>query len=531
MYEIRNTYRSMIVAQNGMVASSQPLAVQAGIDILKKGGNAIDAAIAVAATLNVVEPMSTGIGGDAFALIRTKEDDKVHAINASGWTPKNLTLDHFREQGLEKIPNTGILSVSVPGAVSGFEKVLERFGTMPFKEVLKPAIHYAENGFPISELVGFSWHRAVEKLNSHPVTAKNYLLNSRAPRVGEIFFSKDLANTFKTIAKGGAEEFYKGSIAKKIIDFTSKNDGFFTQEDFAAFEAEWVDPIKSSYKDYEIYQCPPNGQGIATLLQLNILKGFEIDSMIHNSSQYLHLLIEAKKLAWADLRAFASDPKFNKLPIDELLSEEYSQKQRDRINLNKAAQNVKPGLDWSSGDTVYLSVVDKDRNAVSFINSLYNGFGSGLVAEGTGVCLQNRGSLFSLDENHLNVYAPRKRPFHTIIPALATEDNLPVLSFGCMGGDVQPQGQIQMFLNMVEFGMNVQQAIEIPRFVHYDDNTVALEMGIDVKTRAELMMKGHQLRAETGQFFGGAQAVAIDYENDVLYGGSDPRRDGCAIGW
>ena len=531
MYEIRGSHRSMIVSQNGMVASSQPLAVQAGIDILKKGGNAIDAAVAVATTLNVVEPMSCGIGGDMFALIYSKQDDKIHALNGSGWSPKNLSLDHFKDKGFDKIPNTGIYSVSVPGAISGFNKALEKFGTMTFKEALKPAIYYAENGFPVSELVGFSWHRAEEKLNSHPATAKNYLLNGRAPRVGEVFYSKDIAKSFKAIAKGGVEEFYQGSIAKKIIDFTSKNDGFFTIEDFSEFEAEWVDPISSKYKEYEMYQHPPNGQGIATLLELNILKGFELDSMVHNSAQYLHLLIEAKKLAWADLRTFASDPSFNNLPIEELLSEEYSQKQRERINLNKAAKNVTPGLDWSSGDTVYLCVVDKDRNVVSFINSLYNGFGSGLVAEGTGICLQNRGSLFSLETGHLNVFEPRKRPFHTIIPAMVTKEDLPVLNFGCMGGDVQPQGQMQIFLNMTEFGMNVQQAIEAPRFVHFDDNTVALEHGIDVLTRGKLLMKGHQLKAEPGQFFGGAQAIAIDNENDVLFGGSDPRRDGCAIGW
>ncbi|MFW9923656.1 MAG: gamma-glutamyltransferase [Candidatus Thorarchaeota archaeon] len=531
MFEIRSTHRSMVLSRNGMVASSQPLAVQAGIDILKKGGNAVDAAIAVATTLNVVEPMSTGIGGDAFALIYSKKDDKLHGLNASGWSPKNLTLDYFKEKGLKEIPTTGILSVSVPGAVSGFEKALNEFGTMSFKDVLAPAIYYAENGFPVSELVGYSWHRAIEKLSQHPASAKNYLLDGRAPKIGEVFYSPDIAKTFKAIAKGGAEEFYKGSITKKIVDFISKNEGFFSLEDFAAYEAEWVKPISSSYKEFEMFQIPPNGQGIATLLQLNILKGFELDNLIHNSAQYLHLLIEAKKLAWADLRTFASDPNFNKLPINELLSEEYSQKQRDRIDLNKAGENIKPGLDWSSGDTIYLSVVDKDRNVVSFINSLYNGFGSGLVAEGTGICLQNRGSLFSLDKNHLNAYAPRKRPFHTIIPAMVMKDGLPVLNFGCMGGDVQPQGQVQIFLNLTEFGMNVQQAIEAPRFVHYDDNKVALEMGIDIKTRAELMMKGHNLRAETGQFFGGAQAIAIDNENGVLFGGSDPRRDGCAIGW
>ncbi|MHA1126827.1 MAG: gamma-glutamyltransferase [Candidatus Heimdallarchaeota archaeon] len=531
MKEFRGSHRSMTVSKNGMVASSQPLAVQAGIDILKKGGNAIDAAVAVASTLNVVEPMSTGIGGDAFSLIQMNGDKKVHAINASGWSPENLSIDYFKEQGLKKIPNIGILSVSVPGAVSGFEKVLEKFGTMPLKEVLKPAIYYAENGFPVSELVAFSWYRAIEKLSEHPETAENYLIDGRAPRVGETFYSKAIAKTFKAIAKGGAEEFYKGEIAKKIVNAVKKKGGFFTMDDFAAYEAEWVDPIKSKYKDYQVYQCPPNGQGIATLLGLNIAKGFELDSMVHNSAQYLHILIEAKKLAWADLRTFASDPSFNKLPINELLSDDYSKKQQDRIDLNKAGVNIQPGLDWSSGDTVCLAVVDKDRNVCSFINSLYNGFGSGVVAKGTGVCLQNRGSLFSLDKNHLNAFAPRKRPFQTIIPGLATKDDLPVLNFTVMGGDMQPQGQMQLFLNMVEFGMNVQQAIEAPRFNHNDANQVALEDGIDFGTRAKLLLKGHNLRAETGVFFGGAQAIAIDHEQDVLFGGSDPRRDGCAIGW
>ncbi len=531
MYEIRSSHRSMIVSKNGMVASSQPLAVQAGIDILKKGGNAIDAAVAVAATLNVVEPMSTGIGGDAFALIYSKKDEKLHSLNASGWSPKNLSIDYFEKKGMDKIPTLGIESVSVPGAVSGFEKALERFGTMSFKEVLEPAIYYAEKGFPVSELVGFSWYRAEEKLRSHPATAKNYLPKGVAPRVGETFYSKDIAKTFKLIAKGGAEEFYKGSIAKKIVEFSEKNNGFFTLEDFAAFEAKWDEPISSKYKDYEVFQCPPNGQGIATLLGLNIAKGFDMESMIHNSSQYLHLLIEAKKLAWADLRTFAADPEFNKLPLEELLSDDYSIKQQNRIDLNKAAANVSPGLDWSHGDTIYLSVVDKDRNVVSFINSLYMGFGSGLVVDGTGICLQNRGSLFSLDKKHLNSLEPRKRPFQTIIPGMAFQENLPVLNFGVMGGDMQPQGQIQVFLNLVDFGMNVQQAIEAPRFRHYDDNFIALEEGIDLKTRAELMFKGHKIRSDVGEFFGGGQAITIDYENDVLFGGSDPRRDGCAIGY
>ncbi|MHA1220882.1 MAG: gamma-glutamyltransferase, partial [Candidatus Heimdallarchaeota archaeon] len=433
MFEFRASHRSMIISKNGMVASSQPLAVHAGLEILQKGGNAIDAAIAVATTLNVVEPMSTGIGGDAFALIFSKKDDKLHALNASGWSPENRTIDFFKDQGMDKIPLAGIHSISVPGAVSGFEKALEKFGTMTFKEVLQPAINYAENGFPVSELTSFSWHRAEQKLKTHESTTKTYLPNGFAPRTGDIHYSKDIAKTFKLLAKGGAEEFYRGSIAKKIIKFTNANGGDFTSEDFAAFEAEWVDPIKSTYKDYEVYQCPPNGQGIATLLGLNIAKGFELDSMNHNSAQYLHLLIEAKKLAWADLRAFCSDPSFNKLPIEELLSDDYSEKQRNRIDLNKAAESVSPGLDWSSGDTVYLSVVDKDRNVVSFINSLYNGFGSGLVAEGTGICLQNRGSLFSLDPKHLNALAPRKRPFQTIIPAMATQNDLPVLNFGVMG--------------------------------------------------------------------------------------------------
>lgn len=531
MSEIRSTGRSMIIGQNGLVASSQPLAVNAGLDILKKGGNAIDAAIAVAATLNVVEPMSTGIGGDAFALIYSQEEDDLFALNASGWSPKALTIDYFKEKGYDKIPFTGMLPVTVPGAVSGFEKALEKFGTMDLNEVLAPAIHYAENGFPVSELISFYWHRAKEKLQTHPATAKNYLPNGRPPKVGEIFYSKDLAKTFKLIAKEGSEVFYKGSIAKAIVDFSKENKGFLSMEDLATYEAEWVEPISSNYKDYEVFECPPNGQGIATLLALNIVKGFDLEDLGHNSAKYLHLLIEAKKLAWADLKTFVSDPKFNPLPIDKLLSEEYSVKQQERIDLNVAADQVDPGLDWSSGDTVYLSVVDKDRNAVSFINSLYYGFGSGMVVEGTGICLQNRGQLFSLDEDHLNSLEPRKRPFHTIIPAMAMKDELPVLNFGVMGGDMQPQGQLQVFLNLVEFDLNVQQAIEAPRFRHFNGKKVAVEKGIDQSTRFELMLKGHEFVGETGKFFGGAQAIAIDNEKEVLYGGSDPRRDGCAFGW
>nr|NHJ85510.1 gamma-glutamyltransferase family protein [Asgard group archaeon] len=361
MIEFRSSHRSMVISQNGMVASSQPLAVQAGIDILKRGGNAVDAAIAVATTLNVVEPMSTGIGGDAFALIYSQKDGKLHSLNASGWSPEKTSIDYYEEKGMDKIPLYGIHSISVPGAVSGYEKALQEFGTMSFKEVLQPAIHYAENGFPVSELISFSWHLAVEKLSGNPAAKENYLIDGRAPSVGEVFYSKDIAKTFKAIAKGGAEEYYKGAIAKKIVDYCNANGGMFTYDDFAAYEAEWNTPIESSYKDYEIYECPPNGQGIATLLALNIAKGFELDSMVHNSAQYLHLLIEAKKLAWADLRAFTADPKFNKLPIDELLSDDYSIKQQNRIDLNKAATNVDPGLDWSSGDTIYLSVVDKDK--------------------------------------------------------------------------------------------------------------------------------------------------------------------------
>lgn len=521
----------MIIARNGIVASSQPLAVQAGIDVLKKGGNAVDAAIAVAATLNVVEPMSTGIGGDVFALIYSQKDNKLHSLNASGWSPKNLTIDYFKDKGLDKIPLEGMQAVTIPGAVSGFEKALTEFGTMSFKDVLEPAIFYAENGFPVSELIGYSWHQAIEKLKSHPATAKNYLINGRSPRVGETFYSKDLAKTFRTIAKGGAQEFYNGTIAKKIVEFSDNNEGFFTLDDFASYEAHWDTPISSKYKDYEIFQCPPNGQGIATLLGLNILKGFEIKSLIHNSSEYLHLLIEAKKLAWADLRKFVADPDFNKLPMEKLLSDEYSNKQQNRIDLNKAATNVKSGLDYSQGDTVYLSIVDKDRNVVSFINSLYYGFGSGCVVDGTGICLQNRGALFSLDPKHLNSLEPRKKPFHTIIPAMVFQNDLPILNFGVMGGDMQPQGQMQIFLNLIEYGMNIQQAIEAPRFRHYDVNMIALEQGIGVKTQAKLKAKGHEIKSDIGEFFGGAQAIAIDNEEDVLFGGSDPRRDGCAIGW
>ena len=345
MFEFRGSHRSMVICRNGLVASSQPLAVQAGVDILKKGGNAIDAAVAVAATLNVVEPMSTGIGGDAFALIYSRNEDKLHALNASGWSPKDLTLDYFIEKGFEVIPNTGILSISVPGAVSGFANAIEQYGNLTLKEVLQPAIFYAENGFPISELVGYNWNQATQKLKSHPSTANTYLPNGKAPKIGELFYSLDIAKTFRIIAEGGVEEFYNGSITKKIVDFTKKNGGFFSLEDFNEYESQWVNPISTKYKEYDVYQIPPNSQGIATLLMLNILKGFELDSIEHNSAKYLHLLIEAKKLAWADLRTYVADPDCISLPTEKLLSDDYSYKQQERIDFNKAASNVTPGLD------------------------------------------------------------------------------------------------------------------------------------------------------------------------------------------
>ncbi len=521
--------RSMVIAKNGMVATSQPLAAMAGLRILMQGGNAFDAAVATAAALNVVESMSTGIGGDMFVLAWVVKEQKLVGLNGSGRAGKKANLEFFQKKGLKRIPYRGALPVTVPGALHGWCTLLEKYGTMSLEQVLAPAIEYAEHGFPVSEIIATSWEYAERSLKDMPGFAENYLIDGRAPQIGEVFTQKALAETFKKVAKEGKDVFYKGEIAKKIVDFVQQQGGFLSLEDLAEHTSTWVEPISTAYKGYEVYELPPNGQGIAVLEMLNILEGYNLKSLGHNSADYLHLLIEAKKLAFADLYNFVSDPEFTKVPVKTMISKEYAAQLRKLINKNRAAREVKTPLIQEEGDTIYLTVVDKDRNCVSFINSLYDHFGSALVVPDTGICLQNRGALFSLDPKHPNCIEPGKRPFHTIIPAMVMKDGKPFFCFGVMGGAMQPQGHLQVLLNIIEFGMNSEEAGEAPRFRHFA-NGVALESKIDAITRYKLMHKGHRIIWAVGSF-GGYQGIMIDPKTGVLYGGSDIRKDGCALGW
>lgn len=525
---VPNQTRSAVLATNGMVATSQPLAAQAGLKILQQGGNAVDAAVGTAAMLNVVEPMSTGIGGDMFAIVYMAKTQELAGLNGSGRSAYTASIDFFAKQGMNTIPTTGVYSISVPGAVDGWETLLKKYGTMSFAQVLQPAIDHATKGFPVSEIIAADWERSVPKLEAHPDTARTYLRDGRAPKVGEIFTQQNLANTLKKIAVGGSDVFYRGDIAQEVVSSLHELGGQLTTKDFADHHSTWVKPVSTTYRGVKLFELPPNGQGIAALEMLNILEGFDLKSLGHNSAEYLHLLVEAKKLAFADRDAYYADPDKVMVPVDRLISKEYAEQQCKRINLEKAAPSFGPGL-TERGDTIYLTVVDKDRNCVSFINSLFHSFGSGIVAGNTGICLQNRGCLFSLDRKHPNRLEPHKRPFHTIIPAIAFKHEQPWLVFGVMGGDMQPQGHVQVLLNIVDFGMNVQLAGEAARFRHLHEG-LALESEITVDVRKQLAEKGHQIVEALGEF-GGYQAIMIDPDTRVLMGGSDPRKDGCVVGW
>jgi gamma-glutamyltranspeptidase/glutathione hydrolase len=520
--------RSVVHAPNGMVATSQPLAASAGLRILLQGGNAFDAAVATAAALCVVEPMMTGLGGDMFALTYSQKTKKIEALNGSGRAPKKATREHYLSQGFKEIPQNGILSISTPGTVDGWAEILEKHGSMTFAEVLQPAIEYAENGFPVAEIVAAQWKRRQSFLLRNKEAASTYLVEGKAPKEGDIFVQPQLARTLKAIAQGGRDAFYKGDIARTISDYMENNGGLLRYEDLAEHSSLWVEPIHTDYKGYQVYELPPNGQGVVTLEMLNILEDFDLASLGHNSVEYLHLLIEAKKLAYADRDHYIADPEFADVPIEKMLSKDYASERRRLINKEKAAEKVGPGMEIE-GDTVYLTVVDKDRNVVSFINSIFNSFGSGIVAGDTGVMLHNRGSLFSLDEKHLNRLEPGKRPFHTIIPAMVLKEGKPYITFGVMGGDMQPQGQVQVLMNLIEFGMNIQDAGEAPRFRH-TAGEVALESEISAGAVMQLLDKGHKVISAV-DFFGGFQGIRIDPDNGMLQGGSDPRRDGCAIGY
>jgi gamma-glutamyltranspeptidase/glutathione hydrolase len=528
--------RSVVRAEHGMVASSQPLASQAGLDVLKRGGNAVDAAIAMAAVLNVTEPMMTGIGGDAFMLVYWSKTGELKGLNASGRAPRALTLDHFMKKGLTTIPEVGMESITVPGAFDGWVTLLEKYGTMKLPDLLAPAIDYAEHGFPVMEKAAEDWEQGVPKLRLTAAAASNYLVEGRAPRPGEIFRQKNLARTFRTLAREGRDAFYRGEISRAIADYCRQNGGFITQEDLVAQKAEWVQPISTNYRGYTVYECPPNGQGLTALLMLNILEGFDLASLAREPDRYYHTLIEATKLAFADRNRYIADPAFVKVPVGQLLSKEYAARRRTLIDPDKAMSDAAPGTILDNGDTTYLTVVDKDRNAVSFINSLFEVFGSGVVAGDTGIVFQDRGCGFSLDPAHPNRLEPGKRPFHTIIPAMVFKDGKLLMSFGVMGGNIQPQGHVQVLADLIDLGMGLQQAIDAPRFRFMGGNKVLLEDELTDAVINRLIERGHVRTVPPGGgslrgSMGGGQAIMLDWATGTLMGASDPRKDGMALGY
>ena len=532
--------RSEVISQNGMVATSHPLASQIGIDILQNGGNAIDAAIAANAALGLMEPTGNGIGGDLFAIVWIEKEKKLYGLNASGRSPENLTLEYFKENNFKSIPAYGPLPVSVPGCVDGWFELHNKFGKTSMANILSPTIKYAEDGFPVSELVSYYMKVASNNFQEYPNFKETYYLNDSTPKKGQIFKNPDLANTLRVIAKDGRKGFYEGKIANTIANFIQDQGGFLSYNDLKNHKSEWIDPVSTNYRGYDIWELPPNGQGIAALQILNLLEAYDIRSMGFGSAEYIHHFVEAKKIAFADRAKYYADMDFNKVPVKYLISKEYADIRRKEIRPDKAAKRVLPG-NLENGDTIYLTTADSEGNMVSLIQSNYRGMGSGMVPTGLGFMLQDRGELFSLDQNHFNVYAPKKRPFHTIIPAFITKDGNPFISFGLMGGAMQPQGHAQIVINIVDFDMNLQEAGDAPRIRHQSDQQptggdminggeLALETGFDYKQVRELMKKGHKIIYDLGSF-GGYQAIMIDYINKVYYGASESRKDGNAIGY
>lgn len=526
--------RSVVMARHGMVATSQPLATEAGVGILKKGGNALDAAIATALTLGVVEPMSTGIGGDAFLLYYQAAEKTIYGINGSGRCPRALTLERLRQQGVMDVPQRGLGSVTVPGAIDAFYEAHQRHGSLPFADLFEPAIAYAREGFPVTEVIAGQWQAAVPLLSQWSSSAATYLLDGKAPQAGEVHSQPNLARTLQGIASGGRDVFYRGEVAQRIVQFSQAHGGYLTLDDFAAHTTEWVEPIRTEYRGHTILELPPNGQGITALLALNVLEGFDLASMDYGSAPLYHLLIEATKQAFADRNRYVADPACAPVPVSGLLSKAYAAARRQEIHRDRAGE-YGPGNPLPFGNTVYVTCVDRDRNVVSLIHSLFMGFGSGVVAGDTGICLHNRGAGFVAEPWHPNALAPGKRPLHTIIPAMIVRDGLPWLCYGVMGGDMQAQGHIQVAVNMIDFDMNVQEAIEAPRYRILGGRRVALERDVPHRVRDELAGMGHELfpygEIPPGTPYGGGQAILLDTARGVLHGGSDHRKDGCAIGY
>ncbi|MEM6816671.1 MAG: gamma-glutamyltransferase [Bacteroidota bacterium] len=534
--------RSEVLGQNGMVATSHPLATQIGLDVLKSGGNAIDAAIAANAALGLMEPTGCGIGGDLFAIVWDGKTKKLYGLNASGRSPEKLTLEYFEKQGLEKIPSHGPLPVSVPGAVDGWFELHQRFGSKPMTEILAPAIDYAEKGFPLTELIAWYIQRTIPFFESKgfPNIEDTYKSQNggKLPDEGEIYKNPYLADTYRKIAQGGRDAFYKGEIAQIIGSFIKKQGGFLSAKDFAAHKSEWVEPVSINYRGYDVWELPPNGQGIAALQMLQVLEGYDFSSIEFGSTEHLHLFTEAKKLAFEDRAKYYADMDFFDVPVKQLLSDNYAENRRKQIG-TRAGEYSAGAI--SAGETIYMTAADSEGTMISLIQSNYRGMGSGMAPPKLGFMLQDRGELFSLKSGQANTYEPGKRPFHTIIPAFITKDGNPYVSFGVMGGDFQPMGHTQIVMNLIDFGMNLQEAGDAPRWDHTggaspmgrtteDTGLIRVESGIPYSTLRGLMNKGHKVGIARG-IYGGYQAILWDNENKVYHGASESRKDGQAAGY
>jgi gamma-glutamyltranspeptidase / glutathione hydrolase len=539
--------RSVVYGRNGMIATSQPLASAAGLKVMQDGGNAVDAAVTAAAVLAVVEPSMTGIGGDLFAIVYDAKTKTLRALNASGRSAYAATPDVFAARKLTRVPNSGVLSVTVPGVVEGWSELLSKYGSIPMSKAVAPAIEYAKKGYAVSEIIAGQWKSSERKLAADPVTAATFLPSGHAPQPGEVFANPRLAATLQTIAAGGRDAFYKGPIARAIVADMKQRDGLLDERDFAGHAADWIDPISTSYRGYDVFELPPNTQGATVLEMLNILEGFDVKSMGYQSPAYLHALVEAKRIAFADRAAYIADPaSVPPAVLKTLISKEYAALRRKEIDPMHAAESYKPGsipgvtssagdeadqnlTGLDRGDTIYMTVADGKGNVVSLIQSLFSDFGSGIVAGDTGIMLHNRGSLFNLTPGHPDQIAPHKRPLHTLIPAFIMKDGRPWVSFGVMGGDHQAQGHTQVVVNLVDFGMNIQEAGEAAR-VNHGNNGLQVESGVPEAARAGLAERGHKVTVSVGAF-GGFQGIMFDPRAGVLMGGSDPRKDGLAIGW
>jgi gamma-glutamyltranspeptidase/glutathione hydrolase len=542
--------RSDVIAPHAMAATSHPLATQIALDVMKQGGTAMDAAIAANAALGLMEPTGNGIGGDLFAIVWDPKTNKLHGYNGSGRSPKSLTLDHFKQQGITDIPAHGPLPVSVPGAVDGWFALHERFGKLPMRELLAPTIRYAREGHPVHQTIAYYWDRSVPRLSKFPGFKEQFTLDGRAPRTGEMWKNPYLADTLQKIADGGRDAFYKGDIARTIDAYFKANGGFLSYEDMAAHHGEWVTPVSTNYRGYDVWELPPNGQGIAALQMLNVLEGYDFSKIPYGSPEHVHLLVEAKKLAFADRARWYADPAFQPLPVARMISKPYARQRAKLISPDKVLREVQPGTpkELEEGDTIYMTVADKDGMMVSLIQSNYRGMGSGMTPTGLGFILQDRGEMFVLKDcdgatPHPNCYAPGKRPFQTIIPAFITKDGKPWVSFGVMGGAMQPQGHVQIVMNLVDFGMTLQEAGDAPRVQHdgstepvgsatvmSDGGVVQLESGFPYETVRALMDKGHHVEWALGPY-GGYQAIQRDPKTGVYYGASESRKDGQAAGY